>query len=113
MITITQRNIGTVLIVAIAGSIAKTEDNAIRKMRQFFNSVRYLKVLLNLSGMTNFSLEAQGELVFASRAAKEDGGKIELLSPSEAVVRRLTEGRLLQYFPVHDNEEEGIKALNV
>lgn len=69
--------------------------------------------LIDLQGVSYISSTGVGSLIQCYHHAERAGGKLKILTPSQAVSQILTVSKLDSIFEVHHNEEEAIRSFGL
>jgi anti-sigma B factor antagonist len=68
------------------------------------------KIVLNFSGITLMDSAGVGQLIGALTSARNRGGQIKLLKPTNEVRKVLELTQLTKVFEVHESEERAVQA---
>jgi anti-anti-sigma factor len=113
-LTISRRDAGQVVVLALTGRLNFDEDGD-RLLRDQVASVvasGERNILLDLQGVHQMDSGGVGTLVAVYLHAAKRGGKLKLLHPSERVNRVLHMTHLEDAFEVFDNETEALRTFD-
>ena len=110
---INERRIEDVTVLDLKGRIRSTG-----RARGLHNSIRRLvekgktQILLNLSQVTHIDSSGLDELVASCVTARNQGGEIKLLHPTEQMREVITTANLSALFDIYNNEYDAIVGFN-
>lgn len=113
-LTITRRDAGRVVVLALTGRLNFDEDGD-RLLREQVAAVvasGEQNILLDLNGVHQMDSGGVGTLVAVYLHAAKRGGKLKLLQPSERVRRVLHMTHLEEAFDVFDNETDAVRTFD-
>ena len=113
--TITQRNVGRVVILELVGRLIFDEDGdrLLRAQVAALIAAGEHNILLDLSGVKQMDSGGVGTLVAVYLHALKRGGRLKLLRPSERVSRVLHMTHLETAFEVFESENDAVRTFDV
>jgi anti-sigma B factor antagonist len=108
-----ERRIDDVTVLDLKGRIRITD-----RARGLHNSIRCLieegktRILLNLSQVTHIDSSGLDEIVASCVTARNQGGEIKLLHPTEQVREVITTANLSALFDIYNDEYDAIAGFN-
>src|SRR5512133_1801704 len=108
---ITQRVVGDVAIVDVAGKLTLSEGDEL--LRDKVNSLiqqGQKKILLNLADVPYIDSAGLGEIVRTYTTVSRQGGSLKLLSLTKRIQDLLAITKLLTVFETFDNEKDAVKS---
>ena len=114
-LTITQRNVGRVVILELLGRLIFDEDGdrLLRAQVASLIAAGEHNILLDLSGVKQMDSGGVGTLVAVYLHALKRGGRLKLLRPSERVNRVLHMTHLESAFEVFESENDAVRTFDV
>lgn len=114
-LTITQRNVGRVIILELLGRLIFDEDGdrLLRAQVAALIAAGEHNILLDLSGVKQMDSGGVGTLVAVYLHALKRGGRLKLLRPSERVNRVLHMTHLESAFEVFESENDAVRTFDV
>ncbi|MCS6805437.1 MAG: STAS domain-containing protein [Acidobacteriota bacterium] len=111
MLTISQRQVGSITIVDLNGKITISEGSA-----QFREAIRQLveqekpRLVLNFAGVTYVDSSGVGELVSTYTAISKQHGQLRLLHVPPRIKELLRITKLLSVFELFDDEAAALQS---
>jgi|ERR1051325_387752 anti-sigma B factor antagonist len=113
-LTLTERTVGDVVVVDLAGKVTLGDGDAMLK-----DKVRSLvqqghrKIVLNLAQVSYIDSAGLGELVQAYAAVNKNGGRLKLLNTTKRITDLLSITKLLTVFETYDSEAEAVTSFSL
>ncbi len=108
---ITQRVVGDVAIVDVAGKLTLSEGDEL--LRDKVNSLiqqGQKKLVLNLANVPYIDSAGLGEIVRTYTTVSKNGGSLKLLSLTKRIQDLLSITKLLTVFEVYESEADAVKS---
>ena len=110
-LTIAERQIGDVTVLALTGQILLDDgDLALRKRVHELVERGFAKVVLDLGGVTYIDSSGVGMIVAKLKTLKERGGDMKLLHLERRAESLLSMLKLLILFETFQNEAEAVRS---
>jgi anti-sigma B factor antagonist len=106
-----ERNVGSVTILELAGTVTIDADAA--RFKEEINSLllqQRTRVILNLAEVSYIDSGGLGQIVASSAVLKSAGGALKLLNANERTRHLLSITRLLRVFETFDTEEAALRS---
>jgi anti-sigma B factor antagonist len=109
--TVTERKVGGVTIVDVAGKMVATEHPG--RLKDKISSLIFQgekQIILNLGNVNYVDSSGLGEIVACHGSALKSGAEIKISNAANKIKDLLVMTRLLTVFDAHDTEDAAIKA---
>lgn len=111
MISISQRVVGQVILLDVAGRFTGGENyNALSNKIIGLLQEGHILFVLNLGEIINADSTGIGELIMCIRRVKEKGGDIKIANPSAKIESLLHITNLENIFEVHETERSALRS---
>jgi anti-sigma B factor antagonist len=109
--TVTERKVGGVTVVDVAGRMVSTDNPG--RLKDKVASLIFQgdkQILLNLGNLTYVDSSGLGEIVACHGSAVKAGAEIKIANAANRIKDLLVMTRLLTIFDSHDTEESALKS---
>jgi anti-sigma B factor antagonist len=109
--TVTERKVGNVTIVDVAGRMVSTDNPG--RLKDKISSLVFQgekQIILNLGNVNYVDSSGLGEIVACHGSAIKAGSVIKIANAANKIKDLLVMTRLLTVFDAHDTEEGALKA---
>ena len=112
--TLTERNVGDVTVLELAGRLIYDEGDAVLRGRvnELVEAGR-IKIVINLSNITYIDSCGVGAIISKYVSVRRKGGDLRLLDLSPRSHRVMKISGLLNVFQTFDNESAALKSFGV
>lgn len=108
--TITERQTGPVMVLALAGKITSDDSGQLKEKVTSILQGGQKQIVLDLSGVTYIDSSGLGEMVSCHTTASRESGAIKLANLGKRSKDLLVMTKLIMVFSVYDTESEAIAS---
>lgn len=109
--TVSERQVGGVTVVDVAGKMVATDNPG--RLKDKITSLVFQgnkQIVLNLANVTYVDSSGLGEIVACHSTALKGGAEVKLSSAGHKIKDLLVMTRLLTVFDAHDSDEAAVKS---
>jgi anti-sigma B factor antagonist len=108
--TIAERQVGSVTVVAPSGKIVLDNNGTLKAKIVSLLEAGHKQIVLDLAGVTMIDSSGLGELVSCHTTASREKGALKLTNLGKKAIDLLVMTKLIMVFNVYDSEQEALAS---